>query len=316
MAQATDGNELLSPVNNRRFLDFVIAQRIHTHPAMLGVEERILPAYAACQAQSLAGSVVELGCYLGGSTLAILEGLARAQPLVAPAMHSFDLFVANDYMVDHSLSFYPQYNIKAGDSFLPLYHDLLGELDGFVAVHPGDMLTQQWQLGPIKYLYVDLLWSWQINQHVFDQFYRQLVPGAWLIHQDYVYSTYPWLPVTMEWLVQQGYFRIESYAQYSTVAFICQKPLADIPADFNIVDQLSYRQKSELIAQTAARFVGYPQALLRLSQAVLASQHGDQEQALGVIEAVEREHQHEFALHHLATVRSLLPGLVPRAPGG
>lgn len=216
-------------------------------------------------------------------------------------------------MVNHSLSFYPQYNIKAGDSFLHLYTDLLGDMASHVSIHPGDMLTQTWDQGPIKYLYVDLLWSWQINQHVFAQFYRQLYPGSWLVHQDYVYSTYPWLPVTMEWLVQEGYFRFESYAEYSTVAFVCEKSPSELPAGFRIADQLTYARKRDLIGQTASRFGGYPEALLRLSQAVLAAQQGDMETALAVIQSVEGAHRHEFAQHHLATVKSLLPPVAPAA---
>ena len=76
--------------NNRLYAGFPISSRVQSLPAMLGVDERILPANAAHTTRAMEGSLVELGCYLGGSTHSILDGLAQDQPLSEPAMHSYD----------------------------------------------------------------------------------------------------------------------------------------------------------------------------------------------------------------------------------
>jgi hypothetical protein len=204
-------DDMVQPTNDRSYLKHKISTRAENHPAMLGKEERILPSCLAKQTANAAGNIVELGCYLGGSTICLLDGLEQGGVLgkaEGPLLHSYDLFVANEYMIDHTLR---SFGVASGDSFERVFRELLGDWAPHVATHAGDIREQKWTGGPIKLLYVDILWSWETNQHVFEQFYRALSPGSWLIHQDYVYSSYPWLPVTMEWLVSEGYFSFKGH---------------------------------------------------------------------------------------------------------
>jgi len=299
-------DDMVHPANNRSYLKHKISARVENHPAMLGKEERILPSYLAKQIANNKGSIVELGCYLGGSTICLLDGLEQAGALDnarEPLVHSYDLFLANDYMIDHTLR---SFGIANGDSFEPVFRELLGDRAHHITTHAGDIREQRWTGGPIKLLYVDILWSWETNQHVFDQFYRALVPGSCLIHQDFVYSSYPWLPITMEWLVSEGYFSFNHFAEHSTVAFRCERSLRDIPLVFRIEDEIPEEKKLELLRKSAARFHGYPAALLRLSEAVYLLRTGDREAAVSVIEEVESNHDHEYARYHLRIAKDLL----------
>jgi len=300
-------NELVNPPNDRRYLRHKVSNKVLSHPAMLGLEERVLPSFLAKATARHPGAIVELGCYLGGSTVALLDGLNKAGTLSAkrgPYVHSYDLFVANDYMLDHTLR---SSGIKAGESFEHVYREILGDWAPLVEVHAGDIREEVWSGDPIKLLYVDILWSWETNQHVFEQFYRAMVPGSWLLHQDFVYSSYPWLPVTMEWLVQNGYFSFRYFAEHSTVAFRCEKELTDIAKGFDFGRSLGQEEKNELLQKSANRFRGYPKALLQLSRAVLSIHDGETAMARTIVEGVERRCDHPFAKHHVQMVRVHLP---------
>jgi hypothetical protein len=224
---------MIDPPSDMSYNNYQLPDAVYLHPAMLGPEERQLAAHVAREACALPGARVELGCYIGGSTVSILDGLRQAGALAGPPgprLHSYDLFVANQCMVDDYWLGY--YGVKAGESFEPVFRSLLGDDARFVAIHPGDVCGETWTSGPISLLYVDCLWSWRANTHVLNHFYRHLVPGSWVLHQDFVYAYYPWLPVSMEWLTQQGYFSYQSYGEYCTVSFRCEKSLANLPELF------------------------------------------------------------------------------------
>lgn len=301
-------DDMVQPTNDRSYLKHKISARAENHPAMLGREERILPSFLAKQSAADPGAIVELGCYLGGSTICLLDGLQQAGGLAGsrgPLVHSYDLFVANEYMLDHTLR---SFGIAGGDSFEGVFRELLGEWAPFVATHAGDIREEQWSGGPIKLLYVDILWSWETNQHVFDQFYRALAPGSWLVHQDYVYSSYPWLPITMEWLVEKGYFSFRHFGEHSTVAFRCERGLGDLPGGLHLQDEISEEKKLELLRTSSARFQGYPAALLQLAESIHRLRAGDREGAAAVIAAVRGDHDHEYAQYHIRIAEDLLKG--------
>jgi hypothetical protein len=287
--------DLVNPSNDRTYAQFKLSDSVAVFPAMLGMEERQLPAYLATLASQKPGKFVELGCYLGGSTACLLDGLRQSGGLKGeqPLIDSYDLFIANEYMVEHSLK---SYGVEADQSFEHVFVALLGKDAPWVKVHAGDIRAETWD-DPISLLYVDILWSWDVNQHVIQNFYRHLSAGSWVIHQDFIYSLYPWLPVSMEYFVQAGFF---SYQQF---AFRCEKPLDEeaLAIDFQ---QMTYEQKRSLLQQASDRFVGYPKALLELAITVCMVTQGLVTEALQHVARVQGEHDHPFVSHHVQMVES------------
>ena len=297
-------DDLLIPKNDRAYEDFTVSDRLRLYPAMLGAQERVLPAFLAEKAGALEGTFVELGCYLGGSTVALLEGLAKAEALKnrrRPLVHSYDLFIANDYMVEQA----PKHlKLKAGESFLQAFLSLLGDDAHYVQVYPGDIRKQRWSGDPIALLYVDILWGWDINRWVIDQFYRSLRKGSWIIHQDFVFPYYPWLPVSMEWFVRNGYFSVKSFAEFSTVAFRCEKELDAAACEFDFLLQLTLTEKRQLLQVSAQRFIGYPKALLELSECTLLADSGQLAEAIAQVKAIRSNYDDRFG--HAATMEETL----------
>ena len=299
-------DDLLIPKNDRTYEGFSVSERVQLYPAMLGYEERALPAFLAEKAAALKGEFVELGCYLGGSTVALLDGLAKASALKnrrRPLIHSYDLFIANDYMVEHA----PKHlNLKAGESFLQAFLSLLGDDARYVQVYPGDIRKQQWSGEPIALLYVDILWGWDINRWVIDQFYRSLRKGSWIIHQDFVFPYYPWLPISMEWFVRNGYFSVTSFAEFSTIAFQCEKQLDAAACEFDFLVQLGLAEKRQLLQTSAERFIGYPKALLELSECLLLADNGQLAEAIAQVKTIRSNYDDRFG--HAAAMEKTLIG--------
>jgi len=299
-----DNDRLINSEQKADFLTFPLSEKLKNFPAMLGEEEKKLPAWLSERAAAMNGTMVELGCYLGGSTMALLEGAlgSGAPKKGGKLIHSYDLFIANGFMVEHSLR---DHGVKEGESFLHIYKKLMNDYECHIECHAGNILEQSWIGGPISLLYVDILWDWNINQHVFDKFYSSLMPGSKLIHQDYVYSWYPWLPVSMEWLVEQGYFSFENFAQYSTVYFRCEKaPAGALGIDFD--KDLDLNTKRSLLQRSQKRFSGYPKELLEISEAYLLATNGNKVESLDMINEIAGASDHPFTAHHCEMVKTMI----------
>src|SRR5690348_3596642 len=96
-----------------------LADRPHTPPVvtMLSIQERRLLHYLARRHFSDRGAIIDAGCFLGGSTVALAEGLRQwtARTSTAPShpIQTYDLFAAEAWTIGTLLPA----DFKAGDSF-------------------------------------------------------------------------------------------------------------------------------------------------------------------------------------------------------
>lgn len=125
------------------------------------------------------GEFVELGCWLGSSTQAILQGLRANIPL-----HVFDSFMWTD-----ALDYYhgPGAPTHIGRSFL---HVTLANLNYDSRLRPYVVDLSQvfsWQL-PIETLIVDAAKSIEAYNGIITSFYPSLIEGGYLFDQDFRYG--------------------------------------------------------------------------------------------------------------------------------
>jgi hypothetical protein len=291
-------------IHGGKFKDHPISQEALQFPAMLGEEERRVLAYLASNLASEKGKIVDLGCYLGGSTRALTDGVRQADLALDPddpIVVSYDLFRANQFMVDHSLK---HFGIGVGEPFQPIFRQLLGENAPLVREVAGDILWQRWDGRPIDLLFVDILWTWEINQHVISQFYTALVPERSVIaHQDYIYSFYPWLPISMEYLAENGFVEFGDLAKWGTVVFGVTKSLDDDAASIDFRRDLSLDSKERLLIRSSERFEGYPRGIMELSRVVLLASENRRDDAVSLLRDIDdRYAEDEFVETHLKMV--------------
>jgi len=205
------------------------------------------------------GYVVDGGCFLGGSTLALAHGL-RANPLWqrnrrTNVIHSYDLFVVEPWTIG---IYFPE-GTPLDTSFEPIYRKNIAEVAHIVDVHGGDITKSGPSPQPIELLFIDCAKHWTVNDYMVRTFFPQLIPGhSIVIQQDYLYPTHTgWLPVTMEYFSE--YFEIVDHTELNSVAFLYRKKIPDDMLNFDLIQSLSTAEIRRLADAAIARFPGQQQ---------------------------------------------------------
>jgi len=187
--------------------------------SMLSIQElkmldwlaRHLPLEDAC--------IVDAGCFLGGSTVALCRGLAANPGLEKLGkIHVYDMFVAprNDYSLRAIGN-----GRQPGESVRDLFDANVTEFKRFLDVRAGDVRQQAAPRQSIGLLFVDIAKNWDINDHIVKTLFSKLVPGrSILVQQDYNDHSCPWVNLTMsrfathfDHLVDVGSSRVYLYTK-------------------------------------------------------------------------------------------------------
>ncbi|MGE0639837.1 MAG: class I SAM-dependent methyltransferase [Thermoanaerobaculia bacterium] len=146
------------------------------------------------------GAVVELGCALGRSTLAMLEGLAANAAAASTRLFVYDIFEFDWWLLEQyrEQSGAPAGSLTEGGSFLEIFRSNLRRYEERLEIRPGDVTAGKWSDGSIGFLFVDIMKSWSITRAVIEKFFPSLIPGrSLLVHQDYKHPFAPQILLTM-----------------------------------------------------------------------------------------------------------------------
>ena len=183
-----------------------------------------------------AGEIVDLGCWLGATTIAFSKGLRKNQQLAPEAklkrIHSYDLFQWHPTM-DREVKGTPlEGKFQPGESFLSEFEERTNLNEAHFTVHAGDVSLHPWAHGKIELLFVDAMKSADTARVIVRDFYPHLIPGVSIVaHQDFAHFFTGWIHVIQYRL--RDYFEFDSEVKRScTVLFKLKKP---IPAE--LLDQ-------------------------------------------------------------------------------
>ncbi len=146
------------------------------------------------------GEMVDLGCWLGGSTLGLANGLVKNQRVSKKKkrIHAFDDFVWESWMADTFEGSKLAKRIKEGDSFLRLFKRTIKQRKALIEVYPADLNFVSRFPMDIEYLFIDVMKSWNLANVVVKIFFPKLVPNLSLIHhQDFNHFYTPWIHLLM-----------------------------------------------------------------------------------------------------------------------
>jgi len=174
-------------------------------PELLGMttpEEQAWLFWYASREYAGEGELVDLGCWLGSSTIAMARGLA-ANPRVGDRrgrIHAYDLFRWEEWMEDSVAGTPLSGRLAAGASFLPEFESRISPWRQAVVTHPGDLVVQGWgPARPIDLLFNDASKSFDLANAVVRDFWPALVPGRSLVvEQDFVHFYTPWVHLIHE----------------------------------------------------------------------------------------------------------------------
>ena len=232
---------------------------------MLSKSERKL-LYGLARDYAVDGAIVDAGCFLGGSTAALLAGLRdRRETWAGPPLSSYDLFRVEGYTIRKFFGDDPA--VRIGDSFRPRFDANVKRFDLPHEVHEGDITAIGWSGGPIDVLFLDVLKSWEINDAALRDFFPSLVPGrSVIVHQDYGGAYMPWIPITVE-LMRDSLVLVD-WMEWGSHVFLLQ---GEIPSELieRGVGGLDWETRFALIDQAVARADGWVRGMLELSRTEL-----------------------------------------------
>jgi len=169
---------------------------------MTSEEEQVYLETYAENEYSGQGEIVELGCWLGSSTISLAMGLKKNLQVVSKAarIHAYDIFIwySSHNMERTVLGTSVAGKYKDGDSFLDEYLRRIHPWSDLIKVYPGDLTQIGWERRPIEFLFVDAMKSWELANGILRDFFPSLIPGLSLVvHQDFAHFYQVWIHLTM-----------------------------------------------------------------------------------------------------------------------
>lgn len=195
-------------------------------PAMLSTEEMQLLHWLTSEKYMGRGEIVDAGCFLGGSTVALADGLRHNQKLPnkqkQKRITSYDWFIADWYASKYVLS-----DRREGEEFYDLFLQNIKPYENYVRTVKGDIRLIEWGTQPIEIFFIDVAKEPDINDILIQRLFPYLIPQeSFVIHQDYVHAWLPWIHVSMEYFAE--YFTLRDFVPIGSAVYQLIKP---IPTD-------------------------------------------------------------------------------------
>jgi len=179
------------------------------------------------------GDIVDLGCWLGSTSISLAMGLERNNHAKTNKhIHSYDEFIWRAYMDNGTKGTNLEGKYRHGDSFLDEFERRAYPWRQYIKACPGDLANVGWHGGPIEFLLIDAMKSWDAASGVVQNFFPALVPGKSIImHQDFAHWYTAWIhPI---------HYRLRDYFT----------PLYDVPSSGSMLFRLVRHIPSELVKQ-------------------------------------------------------------------
>ncbi|HTF88343.1 MAG TPA: class I SAM-dependent methyltransferase [Planctomycetota bacterium] len=279
-------------------------------PAMVSRAEQKYLYWLTRTQWSDAGHVVEIGPWLGGSTLCLARGMA-ASGHGAHQLHAFDNFIWREFMAR-----FAPLPIAAGESFEPFFLRNVESVKERVVAHaltlpdekiPGDAQTEEvrgneaprspafeWDRGqPIEILFVDGAKSWRGMRWLLSRVAPALIPGKTLfVCQDFKHWASSWVPLMMARIEKQLEL-VHVVRRGSTATFRLRAPIESSLFE-GLVDDVTKLDTQSALAdlERMAAWIGSTgdtvgAAHVRLGAVQLLAHHGRAEEALARFEAIQ-----------------------------
>lgn len=169
-------------------------------PAMSAEQETAYIERYARDEYTGRGEIVDLGCWMGATTVAIARGLeGNARPAATGRkVHAFDRFVWESWMDQFVVDTPLGGRYRPGDSFSELFLANTAEWGHRVESHAGDLLRPDWAGQPVEFLFVDAMKSWELAHSIALTFFPCLLPGvSTVMHQDFCHFGTYWIHLVM-----------------------------------------------------------------------------------------------------------------------
>lgn len=189
------------------------------------------------------GKILDLGCFLGGSTYALASGLyENTLRNKENLIYSYDLFIWDKYQHDFLKE---KSGFKIGDSFhecfLENLHPFLKSIQSF----QGDFTQYLWRGEGIEICFIDISKHPLLNDFLVHNFFPSLLLGCTVIQQDFQFPGCFWLHITMEYFKE--YIEFVDDLAYNSRIYVVTKKIPEEVVQAFAYKKLSYEAKHDLL---------------------------------------------------------------------
>jgi Methyltransferase domain len=232
-------------------------------------EQQWLRTYAA-RSYSGTGVIVDLGCFLGATTIALAEGLVLNRKAKRKQIHAYDLFTWNERYEAWAKGKEVEGLFTIGGSFLPEFLRRTQKWRDHIVIHEEDLRQARWEHGPIEFLFIDAMKSPEVAAAIASNFFPHLVPAkGYVAHQDFPHCFTPWIHFLtfrlrdyfsfVADLPQSSLFRLEREIEPQALAGDLS-PAAVSPAEIEAafdhsISLVGHDKKANVIAAKAVAYV-------------------------------------------------------------
>jgi hypothetical protein len=156
-------------------------------------EERAFCEWYARAAYRGAGAIVDLGSWLGSTTLPLARGMSHRDRRRGTRIHAYDRFIWEEWMTEFAEASGVRLDYRPGDDFRRTFEDALGPHLRLVDIHTADLCVERWSGGPIELIVIDAMKSWELAENILRQFLTHLAGGGVIFHQDFAHYYTPWI---------------------------------------------------------------------------------------------------------------------------
>jgi hypothetical protein len=175
------------------------------------------------------GEIVDLGCWLGSTTIPLVEGLLK-NPAFADSdrkVFAYDLFVWYDWMNQSVIGTDLAGKYREGESFVEEFERRTAKYAARIEVRAGDLVKIGWRGGAIEFLLIDAMKNWELANAIVRDFFPSLVPNeSRILHQDYAHFFTPWIHL-LQWRLRDYFELDEEVPRSQSVVFKYTKKIPD-----------------------------------------------------------------------------------------
>jgi hypothetical protein len=244
-------------------------------PSMICADEIDFLHYLAQTEYRGEGVIVEFGPLGGASTWALASGAPEA------TLHAYDLWIYFDNLRDYFLG----KRLRRGQNVLPIFEDNIRPFRDRVRAHRGDLRRQRWHGAPIEIVFVDAAKTPECLLHMFREFFPCVVRGGWIVWQDYVSSTCPWIHIALEEL--GDYFEYWDSPEGGTVVTRLKRTLPRQALSQSYFSRLPIERARALIQKARDRCPGWEALDVWLSEALWVALANNPSEVRKIVEAVQ-----------------------------
>ncbi len=193
-------------------------------PGMTSLTERLYFRDYAAWTYTGQGALLDLGCWLGSTTIPLAAGLAENRQPGARLrrVQAFDQFIWESWMEPFVQGTPLAGRFAPGASFREDFEQRCTPWRDRIDVRTCDLAAFEWTEGPIEFLLVDAMKSWPLANAIARTFFPHLIPGVSLVvHQDFSHYYTSWIHLQMARLRD------------------CFEPVADLEGSCSLVFRLT-----------------------------------------------------------------------------